>query len=92
MDPSRFLPPPGGDKSTAINLLSVTWFFTSLASVTVLLKIWTRVKLIRQWGLDDILTAFSTVSESSSHIKFDSLHESTLLADHAVSLRRYNHI
>ncbi|KAL8766849.1 MAG: hypothetical protein Q9209_006507 [Squamulea sp. 1 TL-2023] len=49
-------PAPGGDTSTGPSILTVTWLFTGISTIIVGLKIWTRLKIIQQFGADDILT------------------------------------
>ncbi|KAL8851055.1 MAG: hypothetical protein Q9221_004045 [Calogaya cf. arnoldii] len=48
--------PTDGDHSTGPSILIITWLFTGISTVVVGLKVWTRLKIIRQFGADDILT------------------------------------
>ena len=49
-----------------IRLVIVTTVLTALAVAAVILKIWTRFKLIRMTGMEDIITAFSGVRNSKA--------------------------
>ncbi|SLM35442.1 hypothetical protein LPUS_00351 [Lasallia pustulata] len=53
-------PPPGGDHSTAELLNTVTWVLTALSTVLVGLRLFTRVRIIRNPGRDDIAVAISS--------------------------------
>lgn len=57
-------PPIGGDRNRGPELLAVIWVFTIVALLTVGLKIYTRIKILRETGLDDLLIFFSTVSRT----------------------------
>lgn len=52
-------------ENRAPELLAVLWTFTTLALVVVLVKVYTRVKIIRETGLDDFLILFSMVNPTS---------------------------
>lgn len=56
---------PEENENRAPELLAVLWTFTTLALVVVLLKVYTRVKIIRETGLDDFLILFSMVKKIS---------------------------
>ena len=60
MDPLVY--PPDGDQDRGPELVAFTWTFTALASTIVALKVFTRIKIIREPGLDDIFIVFSLVS------------------------------
>ncbi|KAL8645310.1 MAG: hypothetical protein Q9226_007362, partial [Calogaya cf. arnoldii] len=49
-------PPPDGDTSAGPSILIITWLFTAISTIIVGLKVYTRLKIIRQFGADDILT------------------------------------
>ncbi|KAL8789436.1 MAG: hypothetical protein Q9213_001193 [Squamulea squamosa] len=49
-------PPPDGDTSTGPSILITTWLFAVASTIIVGLKIWTRLKIIQQFGADDVLT------------------------------------
>ncbi|KAI4243225.1 MAG: hypothetical protein L6R40_003593 [Gallowayella cf. fulva] len=49
-------PPPDGNRSTGTSILIITFLFTGISTIVVSLKIWTRLKIIRQFGADDVLT------------------------------------
>ena len=55
--------PSGGDHNRGPELVAVTWAFTTLASIIVSLKIFTRVKILQELALDDLFTVFALVSE-----------------------------
>ncbi|KAL8991695.1 MAG: hypothetical protein Q9169_007739 [Polycauliona sp. 2 TL-2023] len=50
------LPPPDGDTNTGRSILIITWLFTAISTIIVVLKVYTRLKIIRQFGADDVLT------------------------------------
>ena len=54
-------PPPDGDTSTGPSILVITWLFTSISTIIVGLKVWTRLKIIGEFGADDILTILALV-------------------------------
>lgn len=54
--------PAGGDENRGPELLAIIWIFTILAMLTVGVKTYTRMNIIRQTGLDDVLIFFSMVS------------------------------
>ena len=45
----------------ATELLAVLWTFTTLALIVVLVKVYTRFKIIGETGFDDFLILFSMV-------------------------------
>ncbi|KAL8661876.1 MAG: hypothetical protein Q9168_008339, partial [Polycauliona sp. 1 TL-2023] len=49
-------PPADGDNNTGRSILIITWLFTGISTVVVGLKVWTRLKIIRNFGADDYLT------------------------------------
>ena len=52
---------PYDGHSTGPSMLAVTWVFTGISTIIVSLKIWTRIKIIGQTGLDDVLTVVALV-------------------------------
>ena len=58
------LPPSGGDFNRGQDLVIVTWVFTTLALVIVGLKVYTRIKILREPALDDVFTVLAVVSLS----------------------------
>lgn len=54
-------PPPDGNRSTGTSILIITFLFTGISTIVVSLKIWTRLKIIRQFGADDVLTILALV-------------------------------
>lgn len=54
-------PPAGGDQSRGHELLIVIWIFTILALIVVVAKVFTKVKILKDAALDDVLTVFSLV-------------------------------
>ena len=63
MDPMA--PPAGGDQNRGPESVAVTWVFTALASFVVSLKLFTRVKSLKETALDDVFTILSLVSSRS---------------------------
>lgn len=57
----RIRVPSNRDSSNGPEILAVTWALTSIALAVVILKIWTRIKLIRHTGPEDVLTAIAVV-------------------------------
>ncbi len=57
----ELIPPPGGDQNRGPELLAITWTFTALALIVVIVKIYTRFKIVHETGLDDFLIFVSTV-------------------------------
>ncbi|KAL8807156.1 MAG: hypothetical protein Q9182_000838 [Xanthomendoza sp. 2 TL-2023] len=49
-------PPPDGNTSNGASILIITWLFTSISAIIVILKVYTRLQIIQQFGADDILT------------------------------------
>lgn len=52
----------GGVEDRGPDLVAVTWVFTALAVIVVCLKVFTRVKIIKEPALDDFFTVLSLVS------------------------------
>lgn len=52
------------DDNRGSELLAVLWAFTALATVIVVLKIYTRFKIVHETGLDDVLIFLSMVNSS----------------------------
>lgn len=52
---------PSDNRSTGTDIFVVTWLFTGISAVVVVLKVWTRFKIIRQTGLDDAFTVLALV-------------------------------
>ena len=52
----------GDDDNRGPELMAVTWVFTALATVVVGVKIFTRIKIIKEPALDDFFTTLSLVS------------------------------
>ncbi|KAI4182631.1 MAG: hypothetical protein L6R41_005854 [Letrouitia leprolyta] len=50
---------PSDNRSTGTDIFVVTWLFTGISAVVVVLKVWTRFKIIRQTGLDDAFTVLA---------------------------------
>ena len=59
---TSMVPPVGGDHNRGPELIAVTWVFTALAAFVVSLRLFTRVKILKETGLDDIFTVLSLVS------------------------------
>ncbi|KAL8681920.1 MAG: hypothetical protein Q9186_002006 [Xanthomendoza sp. 1 TL-2023] len=51
-----FSPPPDGNNNNGTSILIITWLFTIISTIIVILKVYTRLRIIRQFGADDILT------------------------------------
>lgn len=58
-------PPVGGDQNRGPELVAVIWVFTALASFVVSLRLFTRVKILKETALDDVFTILSLVSSRS---------------------------
>ena len=56
----------GGIENRGPELVAVTWVFTALAVVVVGLKVFTRIKIIKEPALDDFFTVLSLVSNCAS--------------------------
>lgn len=54
--------PAGGVENRGPELVVVIWVFTALATVMVCLKVFTRVKIIKEPALDDFIIILSLVS------------------------------
>lgn len=54
-------PPAGGDQNRGPELVAVIWVFTALASFVVSLRLFTRVKILKETALDDVFTILSLV-------------------------------
>lgn len=50
-----------GDQNRGPRLVIVIWLLTSLALIVVSVKIYTRIKIIREPALDDFFTVVSVV-------------------------------
>ena len=61
-------PPAGGDQNRGPELVAVTWVFTALASFVVIVRLFTRVKILKETGLDDIFTSLSLVGPALNDI------------------------
>lgn len=59
-------------------LLAVIVLFLALTWATFPLRLWVRVKMLKSFGIDDALTAFTMVCHSHDETV-------TVLCDHAVS-------
>ncbi len=55
------VPPPDGDTSKGPSMLIIIWLFTAISTIVVGLKMWTRLKIIREFGADDVLTILALV-------------------------------
>ena len=55
------VPPPDGDASKGPSMLIIIWLFTAISTIVVGLKMWTRLKIIREFGADDVLTILALV-------------------------------
>ena len=53
--------PPGGDQNQGPTVETVTWLFTSIALITVFLRLFTRFRLTRNPGWDDFWIALAMV-------------------------------
>ena len=62
------LPP---DDNKAPDLLAVLWTFTMLALIVVLLKIYTRLRIIHETGLDDFFIFLSMVRSRAMNVDFE---------------------
>ena len=60
MSPIALQAAVGGNRGP--ELVVTTWVFTALATVVVCLKVFTRVKIIKETALDDFFTVLSLVS------------------------------
>ena len=56
--------PAGGDQNKGITVEIVTWVFTSLALITVFLRLFTRLRLTRTPGWDDFWIVLGMVSSA----------------------------
>ncbi|KAL8682430.1 MAG: hypothetical protein Q9224_006781, partial [Gallowayella concinna] len=56
-----FSPPPDGNNNNGTSILIITWLFTIISTIIVILKVYTRLRIIRQFGADDILTILALV-------------------------------
>jgi len=54
-------PPPGGDQNRAPLLNAVEWTLTSLSIVFVGCRLFTRLRIVRSPGLDDVFIIISIV-------------------------------
>lgn len=67
MSHSPALPvPPGGDQNQGHTVEMVTWVFTSIALVTVFLRLLTRLRLTRNPGWDDFWVTLAMVGIASA--------------------------
>ena len=57
-------PPPGGDQDRGPTLIAVTWTFTAMALMVVGVKVYTRLKIVRETALGDLFIMLSMVSPS----------------------------
>lgn len=57
-------PPPGGDQNKAAGLLVSTIFTTILALITVVMRVYSRVVVIRNVGWDDYTIVIATASKA----------------------------
>lgn len=55
-------------ESRAAEIHIIGWVFTGIAIVTVLLKLFSRVKVVKKAGWDDFFIFFSLVSERRTPI------------------------
>ena len=62
MSESSTLPaPPGGDQNRGPTVEIVTWIFTSIALITVFLRLLTRLRITRNPGWDDFWIGLAMV-------------------------------
>ena len=54
--------PAGDNDNRGPELVALIWIFTALATVVVGIKVFTRIKIIREPALDDFFTILSVVS------------------------------
>ena len=54
-------PPPGGDQNKAPMLAAVMWSEATIAIVVVILRMYTRARLVRKVGWDDWIMLFTLV-------------------------------
>ncbi len=60
MNPSAS--PTGGDQNRGPELVAVTWALTALATVVVALRMFTRIRILKDMALDDFYVVISLVS------------------------------
>ena len=54
-------PPPDGDVDKGLMLKAITWSECGVALALVLARIFTRTRLIKQWGWDDAFICLAVV-------------------------------
>ena len=57
--------PTGGDQNKAPGILALTWIEFSISLIVVVLRLFTRVVIVRHVGLDDGFIAVTLVSDIS---------------------------
>ena len=60
-------PPPGGDKDRGYVIIIVTSVMVALSSMVVALRVYTRIRIVRSFGLDDYVLLLAWVSETELH-------------------------
>ena len=70
-------PPPGGDQDRGWQLLAVHCTFTGIVTLLLFARLYTRVFIVREVGLDDYFIILGVVSEGESFDK-----HTFLLADY----------
>ena len=59
-------PPPGGDIDKSTLIFGVTWGFTSMSLIFVILRVYSRIKHVNNLWWDDLFIVLGEVSEVSS--------------------------
>ena len=82
-----FLPPPKGDRNRGIQIIIVTALFDALAGITVLLRLYVKIRLVKKMklGLDDLCIVLGYVSYAVLAFGFGSIDRSLKL--HSCSAR-----
>ena len=60
-------PPVGGDQSRAGVANGIGWTLAAISTIFVILRLYTRIKLTRNQGWDDLLIVISTVGTILFH-------------------------
>lgn len=62
MKAQTYGPNPEGDEDKGWALLSVCWALVLVAFITTLIRVWIRVRITRNMGMDDIVMMITMVS------------------------------
>ena len=65
---TRFSPPPGGDENRGWQFLVVTWSFFCISFVLLVLRLYTRSRIVKNLGSDDYWIVSGVVSAVASEI------------------------